>query len=51
MHDFVISCLDYLENIGSLTYVALTTFGTFHHTVSKHNINVTTRLIKKVFKS
>lgn len=35
IHDFVISCIDHLENIGSLSYADLPNVGIFHYTISK----------------
>ena len=36
------------ENTGSLTYTDLPNIGTFHHTISKNHVNITTDLIRNV---
>lgn len=50
MHDSV-TCIDYLENMDSLSYADLTNSDTFHYTISKITfINSTTNLIRKIVK-
>ena len=51
MCDFVTSCVDHIENIGSLSYADLPNFNTFHYTTSKTIlVNISTYIIKRVFK-
>ena len=51
MHDFEASYIDHLANIGSLSYVDLTNFDTFHCTITKKTtfVNIATDLIRKIF--
>ena len=48
MHDFIISCIGHLENIGLLSYEDLSN-NTFRYTVSKNQFYITTDLIRKIF--
>ena len=48
MHDFVISCVDHLENMSSLRYANI---DTFHYKMPKNHIpaQITSDLIRKGF--
>jgi len=49
---FVTSCIDHLENTGSMRYADLPHVDTFQYIISKNHmlIRKTTNLIRKVFK-
>lgn len=50
MHDFIMSYIDHLENIGSLSYTDLSNVDASYYQIQEHHIhNNTNNLIRKVF--